>query len=181
MNKLKEELRYVNRNKIKEISDDIINNKYKFEDLLELALSKNEYTGLHASVIVLNIAKNKADLVEKHIDKIINSLPKLEDQGQIGNFLEIFELLKTDISALCPFFKILLANPDIKPFLKIDILNVLRGLAHIKPEKIQEIIDVIETTYNTYNTNYLQKTADVTLVELKDLELISKKKKSAFL
>ncbi len=181
MSYLREELRYINRQKIQELAKQVSKETELFNELLNLALSNEEYLSGNASIVLRSIADYNPDLIKSNIDKIINNTPKIQEQGQLGNIFEIFEVLKTDVLVLFDFFNILLSNPDVKPFLKIDILNILSYLAHIYPKKIKDIIDIIENSYDLYTTSYLQKTADVTLLELKDLELIEKKKKSSFL
>jgi hypothetical protein len=178
---LREELGYVNRLRIKELAEELSKNEDGFVELLDIALGNDEYLGLHASVIVKNIAEINPELVERYITNIVNTLPRLEGQGQIGNFLEVFEILKVDVWVLFDYFKVILANPDLKPFLKMNVFDVFEVLADINPDRIQELIRVVEDNYSTHNTTYLQKSADVLLLELKDLELINKNKNSAFL
>jgi hypothetical protein len=65
MSELKEELRYVNKEKIEQTAERAINDDKILNELVGISLRDDEYISQHAALIILAIAKTNKEVLTK--------------------------------------------------------------------------------------------------------------------
>ena len=167
MSDLKEELRYVNKEKIEQTAERAINNKDILDELVAISLADEEYISQHAALIILEIAKNSQESLSSYLDNVIDTLPKLTNDSQLGNFIEMLGHVEADCSKLYDFLFDLIEVSKRPGFVKIYSVKML-GITANRDEVLKErLIKFIETKNEGIKSRYLRKEATIVLKELK--------------
>lgn len=175
---LKEELRYVNKDKIEEISELTKSDGDLLNGLIKVSLGDDEYISQHAALIVKEIGIERPEEIEEYLEDIISALLVMENDSQLGSFIEMFSLTEIKIFELQDFLINIIQDETRQAFLKIYCLKLLHNYAKIDETRKDEIIKIIEDNFNYFNTYYIKKNAKEILAELKGEE--PEEKKSVF-
>jgi len=172
---LKEELRYVNKDKIEEISGLVETDKELFDNLLNVSLGDEEYISQHAALIIKEIGIEHPEDIEENIEQIISALLVMENDSQLGSFIEMFSLTEIKVFELQDFLIKIIQDDTRQAFLKIYCIKLLSNFAKIDETRTNEIIKIIEDNFSYYTTYYIKKNANETLAHLKGEEPEAKK------
>lgn len=175
---LKEELRYVNKDKIEEISELTKSNTELLNNLIAVSLGDDEYISQHAALIVKEIGVNRPEDIEDNIEDIISALLVMENDSQLGSFVEMFSLTDIKVFELQDFLIKIIQDETRQAFLKIYCIKLLGNFARIDDARTAEIIKIIEDNFKYYTTYYIKKNANELLASLKGEA--PKEKKSVF-
>jgi len=167
MSELKEDLRYVNKEKIEETTELAINNNDVLSELIEISLQNDEYISQHAALIVQSIAKTKPEVLSPYLEKIVKTIPELQNDSQLGNFVEMLEFVNTDCSIIYDFCFDLIENKDRPGFVKIYSVKML-GIAAQRDKVLKlRLINFIEEKQESISSTYLKREALKVLDTLK--------------
>lgn len=167
MSELKEELRYVNKEKIEQTADRAIQDENVLDELIEISLNDEEYISQHAALIILAIAKTNKETISPYLEKIINTVPNLTNDSQLGNFIEMLGHIDADYSKLYDFLFDLIEVSEKPGFVKIYSIKML-GITALRDEDLKaKLIEFIETKNDNIKSKYLRKEATKVLKELK--------------
>ena len=175
---LKEELRYVNKDKIEEISELTKSDGNLLSDLIAVSLRDDEYISQHAALIVKEIGIERPEDIEEFLEDIIAALLVMENDSQLGSFIEMFSLTEIKVFELQDFLIRVIQDETRQAFLKIYCIKLLGNYAKIDETRKDEIIKVIEDNFSYFTTYYIKKNANEILAELRGEE--PKEKKSVF-
>lgn len=167
---LKEELRYVNKDKIDEMSELTLEDKDLLADLVAVSLGNEEYISQHAALIIKEIGINRPEDVENFLDDIIAALLEMENDSQLGSFIEMFSLTTINVNQLKDFLINIIQDETRQAFLKIYCLKLLENYATIDAGRTNEVIELIDGNFNYYNTYYVKKNAKEILRKLRGEE-----------
>jgi hypothetical protein len=167
MSDLTDKLRYVNKEKIDEITQISISDYNILKELIEISLQDEEYISQHAALIILSIAKIEPSILFEFKDLIIGAIPTLTNNSKLGNFIEILEHTDFDCSKLYDFCFDLIENSDKPGFVKIYGIKMLGNAAKKDEVLKQRLIEFIENTHEKLKSRYLIKE---TLIILKTLK-----------
>jgi len=157
MPKLKGDLRYVNKQKIEDITEKAIDNKIILDELVEISLANDVYISQHAALIVQSVAKENPEIIAPYLSKIISTIPNINNDSQLGNFIEILELVEADCSKIHDYCFDLIENSNKPGYVKIYSIKML-GIAAKKDEKLKlRVIEFIETRQDKFTSIYLKK------------------------
>jgi len=167
MSELKEKLRYVNKEKIEQISAIAINDKDILDELVVISLNNEEYISQHAALIILAIARINKEILSPYIEDFIDTIPNLSNASQLGSFVDMFGYLDADYSKLYDFLFDLIEFSEKPGFVKIYSIKML-GKATQRDKKLkQRLIEFIEIKNDNITSKYLKKEATNVLKELK--------------
>ncbi len=175
---LKEELRYVNKDKIEEISELTKSDSDLLSRLVAVSLADDEYISQHAALIVKEIGIDRPEEIEEYLEDIISALLVMENDSQLGSFIEMFSLTDINVFELKDFLIKIIQDETRQAFLKIYCIKLLGNYAKLDETRKEEIIKLIEENFNYYTTYYIKKNAKEILAELKGEE--PEQKKSVF-
>ena len=167
MSELKEELRYVNKEKIEQTAERAINDKDILDELVEISLRNDEYISQHAALIILAIAKANQEKLSSYLPDIIDTIPNMVNDSQLGNFIEMLGHVEADCSKLYDFLFDIIEVSEKPGFVKIYSIKML-GITAQRDETLkQRLIEFIETKNDGLKSKYLRKEATNVLRELK--------------
>ena len=167
MSELKEELRYVNKEKIEQTAERAINDDKILNELVGISLRDDEYISQHAALIILAIAKTNKEVLTSYINNILSAIPNLTNDSQLGNFIEMLGHVEANIFSLYDFLFELIEFSEKPGFVKIYSVKTL-GIIAQRDEVLKErLIEFIETKNDNLKSKYLRKEATKVLKELK--------------
>ena len=162
-----DELRYVNKEKIEQTTELALNNSKILEELIGISIGDDEYISQHASLIVHAIVKKDNKIILPYIDDIISILPKLTNNSQLGNFIEMLEQIAVDCSEIYKFCFNLITDNNRPGFVKIYSVKML-GVAAKKDSNLKKILtEFIKEKYDSLGSSYLKKEALIVLENIK--------------
>jgi len=167
MSELKEELRYVNKEKIEQTAERAINDDKILNELVGISLRDDEYISQHAALIILAIAKTNKEVLTSYINNILSAIPNLTNDSQLGNFIEMLGHVEANISSLYDFLFELIEFSEKPGFVKIYSVKTLGITAQRDDVLAERLIEFIETKNDNLKSKYLRKEATKVLKELK--------------
>ena len=167
MSELKEELRYVNKEKIEQTAERAIEDNAILDELVGISLRNDEYISQHAALIILAIAKTNQEVLSPYLNDIIDTIPNMANDSQLGNFVEMLGYVESDYSKLYDFLFDVIELSAKPGFVKIYGIKML-GITALRDEDLkQRLIEFIETKNDDLKSKYLRKEATKVLKELK--------------
>jgi hypothetical protein len=145
---------------------DIKNNKFKFAEMMELALRDEYPISMRAARIIALVTEKYPELIADHLDAIIHSLGSLRVEGVKRSFLKIFAgqrvgLNEDHLGILTELTFNWLANPREAIAIRYYAMDILLKVSKLFPEIKAELTVLLNSLMEDESSALIVKSRKV--------------------